>query len=677
MVQKLHKKKSEKETLRQAVVWEIGNVAGSARDRLTTSRKKLLDYYELNPRGDELDGRSKVISPDCKAMTDATIAQLVDMVSHDHLCEFEAEGPDDEAQATLESKLCNSIVQEVNQGAVELQDAISDALKMGDGVLKFYAEETEETDALPISNADEQARSYMQQAHSTNEYRVLEYDDKKDSGTLYITTTDVKFKLCSVPAERFLYPLNHDGHTLADCHFVAEAMTMTRGQLRAEGFDAAVVNELQAASIDTNEASRKRNKGATDYSTRATPDQEEIEIHECYIHIDLTGDGLSTLQRVLMANRETLLEYEKVDYVPYVLGAALLKGQRLGGQSLVETIMPVQDIKTALWRQRLDNATVANNNRVVYDPNRATEDDILNPMAGGGIRARDPGSVVPLPFYDVGPSLQMGMDYADKVRTELGGASLDMASADAQLVGETAHGIERQMSNRELHIAMMARNLAETLLTPLFLLVHRTLKDFANKPFKAQMKGEWTEINPSEWPDRVRCNIVTGDSMGVRRTKAATLQLCLQMQQMAMQSGMQGVLADAKTAHRTMTDMLKLSGIENPGRYVIDPETPAAQQAAQANAQSAQQQQQQIDRLGMMTAQNEQAKVSADRDKAAAELQFKYAQLSAEMEMKEAELVGGATLEFQKIQNATKLKGNIDDDAQGSTESTSPGVAVN
>ena len=679
-----NRKQSKKDRLREALIWEIDTSQGVARDRVKKARKGALEYYYCHPRSDDVDGRSKVISPDCRAMTDAAVAQLVDMVSQDGLAQFEADGEQDEASAQLESKVLNAIIQEHNQGPVILQDCIFDALAMGDGVVKFSAEESETQTVETVEGLDDRLAVALQIAEQPNEFRELVRDKDDDTrGTLTITTTNVEFKLHAVAAERFLYDMNHDTHDLNDTHFHGEEMTRTRSQLIEEGFDKSVIYDIPAAEMDTNEASRKRNNARTNYKARATADQEDIELHDCFIRIDLDGDGKAELYRALIANKDVVLEYEEVEHTCYVLGAALLAAQRLHGQSYIEILKPVQDIKTAIWRQRLDNHYIANVNRVVYDPRRASEEDILNPTAGGGIQSKDPGNaVVPLPVMDMGPSSDLATVQANAMRTELGGAALDMASADAQLIGETAHGIERQMGNRELHIALMARNIAETLLTPLFLMAHRVMRTYAVKPMTMKIKGEWTEIDPRQWPERKRVNITTGDSMGVKRLKATTLQLALQVQQQAIQSGMSGVLADTSTIYKTYTDILRLGSFDNPAQYAIDPETPEAQQAAQQNQQVAQQEKAQLDRLAQMQAQNETQKLSVElasiqreAEQQAAELQFKYAELAAKMEMKEAELVGGATLELQRQQAVARDKSEGNEQSEKKTDTG--GATVN
>ena len=65
---------------------------------------------------------------------------------------------------------------------------------------------------------------------------------------------------------------------------------------------------------------------------------------------------------------------------------------------------------------------------------------------------------------DLGPSSIALLNYMDSVRSERGGASLDLQAAQLQVAGETAHGIERQFTSKEALARLITRTLAETML---------------------------------------------------------------------------------------------------------------------------------------------------------------------------------------------------------------------
>ncbi len=93
----------------------------------------------------------------------------------------------------------------------------------------------------------------------------------------------------------------------------------------------------------------------------------------------------------------------------------------------------MQDAKTATLRQLLDNQNAANNARVIAVDGQVNMDDVVNSRPGDVVRTRSPDSIQPFPFTDIGASAQSTLAYLDKIRSERGGASLDLQSAELQI----------------------------------------------------------------------------------------------------------------------------------------------------------------------------------------------------------------------------------------------------
>jgi hypothetical protein len=64
--------------------------------------------------------------------------------------------------------------------------------------------------------------------------------------------------------------------------------------------------------------------------------------------------------------------------------------------SIYDLIGDVQEIKTTLLRQTLNNAYLQNNARTVVVDGQANIDDLLTSRAGGIVRVKSPGAVTPL-----------------------------------------------------------------------------------------------------------------------------------------------------------------------------------------------------------------------------------------------------------------------------------------
>ena len=116
--------------------------AGFESDDLATDRKHALDYYMMRPNGTEVPGRSTAVSGDVSAMVEANLASSLEAFSSPNIAEFDALGPDDEHQASLESDAVVDFVMRRNNGRWQLAQAIKDTLLLRSGWMKCWVEET-------------------------------------------------------------------------------------------------------------------------------------------------------------------------------------------------------------------------------------------------------------------------------------------------------------------------------------------------------------------------------------------------------------------------------------------------------------------------------------------------------------------------------------------------------
>jgi hypothetical protein len=284
---------------------------------------------------------------------------------------------------------------------------------------------------------------------------------------------------------------------------------------------------------------------------------------------------------------------QKVGRVCYAVGNVILYPHRMDGISLFDRIGEIQEIKSKALRNWIENSNKVNRPRLAINEsiaNLADAKDATNDL----IRVTGPGGLEPVPVIDAGPSLSMLMNYADKARSERGGAALDMqASATTQIASnQTAQGIERQYSVKEQLAAMMARTLGETGLRSAFQIAHYLLRTQWGGPLTVKVEGQWIEVDPSQWKARSGVRIRIGQSDSQRAKKMVSLDSVLQKQIAAMQQGMDGVLTDASRIYNSAYDWTTTAMLTGPERYWIDPKSEQAQKAAQGKAQQAQAQQQ-------------------------------------------------------------------------------------
>ena len=618
---------------------------------LATNRQKALLYYFGEKRGDEQTGCSSVISTDVADMLEAVIAGMMPALETERVIEFEALSRDDEEKARQESEAVNWVIMSKNQGYILLQECIRDALLLRNGFTKVYVESVTDKQSKRFVDISSEVMAMLVLAAPQGWERTITNADENEDGSWNATVQDKRVRrelnVKSVDPCNVYYSQGYCSSDLQDLPFFAERILYMRGELIEMGFAAKTVNSLKRITLDTSPDETARNR------TGVTPDlqgwessQDIIECFECYWRIDIDGDGIPELRKFLMAGGEILVN-EPAPFNPYATGTGFLQPHRLTGMSLYDKLATVQDVKTATLRQYLDCFYNGNTGGVAYVKNMVNLDHLSNPMPSRMVEVTDPQAIIPLPSIDIGASAQALLDYMDKVRSARGGASLDLQSAEAQIMGETAQGVERQYSVREMLAAMMTRTLSETLIAGTYRNVHKALRLYAADALTYRTRDGFNQTNPAEWVERDRVVVRGGLSMGEQRKKQQALGGVIQQQTTMMQAGFNNILVSLPAIYKSSIDWARASGIDNPEAYFTNPELPESQQAQQQQAQQAQQQQQMMVALQQMQLQLAQQQQAIEKWKHETELQWKYFDSKLDAEIKEAQMTGD---------NVTKLK---------------------
>jgi len=606
----------------------------------TETMRKALNAYLGKPLGNEQFGRSKQQSLDVADMVNAVGAQLSPMLSSDCFVVLEPSGQDDEEQAQAETHALNKVIMEDNQGYLKFATSIKDALLLRQGILKVVVEEIETVEGVEYDNPTEEQLAYIQ-SELTAPNQVLELVGKPRNGKQRgrITTTKRLFKLKSVNPLNFLYDRDHTEMSVQSCSFTAERIFPTRSELiETHGIDKATVDELPACQVMQNRVFRD---DADEFSQAYTRQVERIECYECFPLLCLDDTGIAQRYRVLYANRN-ILELEEYPWVPFAVGTAMIYPHEMAGESLFDRVYPVQLSKTFIMRQWADNLASMNNARMGVVEGQVNMDDLIKGIPGGGVRIRNPNALVPIPAPDMGASAISALEYQDKLRMERGGASLDMQAPEFQVMGDTAHGIERQYSSKELTVQQMGKVLAETMVRQVYLLMHQALRKWSNEPLAVKVRGNWEQVDPSTWPERTQINVTVGQTIGQRNAAQQALMTFIQLGTNALANGLGGQIVDLGGIYKAMGDWLKMAGVDNPDQYLIDPSSPQAQQAQQAQ----QQQQQEMQR---MQQQMMQLQMDLDKYKHDSELQFKYFDTVLDAEVKEGVQLSQVQVEAAKL----------------------------
>lgn len=658
-------KKMTEQQIAAEISLRLRQCAGFGNDVFQKARVDALKYYHQRKRGDEISGRSEVVAGDVSASVEANLAQMMDAYTTDNIIEFDPIDAQDEDAAQLETDAVIYYVMSRQNGFLHLVSACKDALLLRNGVMKVWAEDETRAEVRTFENVPEEALGEF------DADEIASYNN----GTLVIrqTTQRKELKSEAVAIENFYYLQDDDNFDLQYTSFCAERHVTTRSHLIELGYDKAKVERLKAnpaaATLMRPDAYARNPGGSIDPSPQLHDgSQDIIEWYECYALMDVDADGVAERVRVAYVDAEkVMLRKDDVTLVPYAMGVTLLMPHRLTGISDYDKLRQTQDEHTGLKRGLYDNINTVTKNRIAYLDGRVNVDDVSDGRTNGALRvAANAGvedvrtAVMAFQVPDNSGNILANIEALKRERTELGGASLDLASGQMQIGGERmgSQGLDRAYSVMEQLAAHKTKVFAATLLRNLFLLAHATLRENFAVPVPIKRNGKWESPVPAKWPKRHCVTVKVGMSPGERQRKASALMQLLNSQVQLAGQGMDEVLVNVTGFYRTLMDWARINDVLNPEQYFIDPESPDAKKAFAAKRQSQQVAQQKQEALMTQAVDIEKIRVALDRYVADQETVFKYWNAVLQAQVKEAEIVGDATTKLLTKESKPDAKPN-------------------
>lgn len=553
------------------------------------------------------DENRAAVSLDVADMTEAVYAQMQPAFEDIGAIEFEPINEQDEPQAKLESEIVRSMLID-GRGAdgafVAMAEGIKNCLLTRKCVLALWVDNRETRTPERYENVPTLALADIQMPKAEGqriEHVEIEETGKTEDGAQHVYTVsfdrvDVEKRL----AVACVAPENFITSSLEDrdpnrARFCADRIVTTRSELVAQGFKESEVAALPSCDPATYDLYIRRaaNDPMRDAAQRATA---YVEIWRCYIELAKGKDSAAAERYRVHYSKDgkrLLGEPVKVGRVCYAIGNVIIYPHRMDGVSLYDRLGEIQALKTKALRNWIENLHTIARPRLGVDESLANLDDARD-ATQPIIRIKGADALVPVPVVDAGASVSMFLQYQDQARSERGGASLDMQTAAMQVTAnQTAQGIERQYSTKEQLAATMARTFAETCLRSMYQIAHYLLRTQWGGTISAKLAGKWVQVDPSTWRARNGVMVRVGQSQSDRMRKQMALQGVIAQQQAWLQAGYGGILVDESRLFNAAHDWIAASQLRMPDRYLIDPQSEAAQQAKQARDQAAQQAQQQ------------------------------------------------------------------------------------
>lgn len=643
----------EQKNLTQKLKQMLVHCVGFDGDELAQSRKDSYDYYFQRPRGDEVVGRSSVVTGDVSSMTEGNLALMTEPLLGKRIAEFCSYDAMDEEQANLESDCVQYMLFKRQNGFIELTSAIKDALQIRGAVVKVYVDTRTHKKRIRRENvAPEVVTEVLDQIGET---KIHSYDPDTRALSATLTKTTKKFRVEAIAPENFLYPKDWHRQDLEDIPFCAERHVEARATLIERGFPRSKVMQLRRWNNPYQAAADARlPRSITPHSMPIDQSQELVEWFEAYVKMD-DGEGTSELRRICFSD-QFILEDEVADIVCYATGIAIINPHTFMGISLFDKIKWVQDSTTALTRALMDNLNATNKNRTAHLDGVCEEQDITDGRTNGSIRvnpalAQDVRqAIMAFGVPDTSANILANLDHFRSVRSEAGGAALDLATGQMQLNDRVgSQGLDRAYSVMESLALFMTRVIANTLVRAMYLVAHETLRTQWHEPIKFKRGNVWVEVIPSKWRVRDSVEVNLGKSLNERARESAVLSQLLDRQAFLAANGMEEILVDVTTYHAALDAWLRVNDIENPEKYQIDPRSDKALKAMKDKAQQNAAAQEKQDALLNQAVALEQVRAALEKYRIDVETQFKYYSEVLGAQIEEAKITANGVIEIRKL----------------------------
>jgi len=593
--------------LKNIIGQEINNSMGYMGGNLSAQRKKSLEYYMGEPLGTEIDGRSQVVSTDVADTIETILPNLLKIfTASDQTVKCEPVKAEDVALAEQATNYINYIFNKDNDGFSILYTWFKDALIEKNGIVKVYWDESEKVEQETYENlsqqeykiltdnddvevveeesfADELAKKQIEELQQIALSQGQEIEDiptpKLYNCIIKRTTSSGKVKIENIPPEEFL--IQKSAKSIEDADFVAHRVLKTRSDLIQMGFDRDIVDDLPTQNTVTMNDERLARFADIDESPlHDAPDEstQDIEIYECYVKIDMDGDGIAELRKVIVAggNANTILENMPCDFIPFCSLTPVPMPHRFYGRSVSELVEDVQLVKSTVMRQLLDNMYLTNNNRVAIMDGMVNLDDLLTSRPGGVVRTKQPPSQVMLPMQNQTISQQAFplLEYLDTVRETRTGVTRYSQGLDADALNKTATGVNTLMSQSQMRMELIARVFAETGIKDLFRRIFELTVKYQNKERLVELNNKFVAVSPTEWKNKYNISITVGLGAGSKDQQIVMLNNILQKQLQAfqLQGNKEYPMVTLKNIYNSLAKIIEEAGLKNVENYFVNPD---------------------------------------------------------------------------------------------------------
>lgn len=687
----------------------------SALDGTTrTTREKLFDRYMGEPYGDEVKGRSRYRATDVADTVEAVFAEAMEVfTSDDHLVEFAPVGQEDEAAARQETDIIHNLFRDKNNSFTTLSTWFKEGLIEQNAYVRCGWVEKERVliEEYEDLSFDQFMAVYNKIVGNDFDYEVEHLagfanakelisgeadtpipeldpqtgEPKPIDVRVRCVKTEKVYEIEPLPQDEFFISSRWSKMSLDGCPVCGHRGRKSSGELLAMGFSRDSVEKLS----ENSETSGEINRHSTENNDDDLSDSDDrLEICEAYVRADVDGKGKERLLKMwtngdgtsVLAWENGDMAVEEVESVPFAAWTPFIVPHRHVGRSVAELASTIQQLKTVLWRQTLDNFYKNNYPRPEVNEDLATENtyqDLAAPDHGKPIRTLGAGAITwQKPPVIMGEALTL-MDRADQELEKHAGASRYAQGLDPNALSKSqigSEGVGRIMDAAMARMQVIIRTFAETGLREVFLKMHADMRRGPARKLAMQIRGQWVEADPLSWRDRTDMTVRIGTGKADREKRIAALQWMLAEQKEMLSSGAPNVTI--ANIHETQKRLARAMGLQSIETYIADPRTIEATPPEPEQPDPSIAAQMALAEAEGLKAQAQMVRAETDRAEAQAKIafqseelrlkrdiaQFEAQEATAQLDIKKAELeIKRADLAIKEAEAINKIENDNED----------------
>ena len=563
-------------------------------DEISPIRAESTRYYRGDPFGNEVDGRSQVVSRDVRDSVQAVLPSMMRVFfGSEKAVEFSPRNADDVAMAEQATDYINYLLTVDNNGLEIFYSVFKDALVNRGGFVKWWWDDSIEVQTHTFEGLDEGALGLILQEDGVEAMSVEgrpapgvppeQVAQMEAQGQPAPQVYDVevrrsrkrnKIRIETMPPEEFF--VDSAATSLEDAQVVGHRTMATMSSLVALGYDREMLEEHlsdQVAFIDNDEYWARTSNPDTQAPVSAY-EQRRILYVEAWCYLDYDGDGISELRRVCtIGDGYEVVNNEPATDIPFAVFNSDPEPHIFFGSDIADQTKDIQRVKSAVLRGMLDSLSFALYPRTGIVEGMVDIDDVLNPEVGSIIRMRQPGMVQ-----------QLDVPFLGKEAFPMRQSAASQGLNPDALQSTTRAGVNATVKGAEQRLELMARMFASGF-KRMMRGILKVVITHQDRERMIRLRNEWVPVDPRVWDSNMDCTVNVGLGAGMTDERLGVLsQVLLQQKEILEKLGPSNPLVGLGQFRNTLAKMLEVSGYADTNQFFkpvpFDYEPPQSEEPA-------------------------------------------------------------------------------------------------